>query len=119
MQIIQRTGTDRMEHDNMVKRVADHLRNQGHKVSADILGYERPAQIGAHIPDVSSVDSTGTRHIVEVETCETINIQHTADQWRTFGHSGANFYIAVPRVCELSAKSRATQLGLNPIVWGI
>ena len=53
-------------HDAVVERLATKLSDNNKRVRADVAGFETPAQVRGHVPDIS-VGSLPTR-ILEVET---------------------------------------------------
>jgi len=117
------------EHDNLVKTVANYLISQNFTdVKADIEGYLQPSKITwtatgeGHIPDVSAIINN-TQHIYEIETEETISIEHTKNQFVLFsefakGHK-AVFHIVVPADCKNDAVAQANEWGITAEVNGI
>ena len=111
------------DHDQIVKAVADHLTKKGYRnVMADVRPYGTPTKIvwkqsnQGHIPDV-----TADGMVVEVETADSIDDDHTADQWRLFAtyaeqHSQV-FVVVVPEGSSAAAKRRLRELGVTAGVW--
>ena len=117
------------DHDKMVKSVADYfIKEKYPNVKADIPGYTRPdilrwkGETSGHIPDVTSEDGGKFKVIVEVETDDSINDQHTEDQWKLFSayakRDGAKFLIVVPKGSEAKAEKRKKELGVEGEVMG-
>ncbi|OGQ94914.1 MAG: hypothetical protein A2284_18910 [Deltaproteobacteria bacterium RIFOXYA12_FULL_61_11] len=111
------------DHDQMVKAVAVHLENEGYcNVAADVKGYDPPTKIiwkrsdSGHVPD-----ATADGIIVEVETADSINNEHTADQWTLFAAYAAEhdqvFVVVVPEGSKASATRRLRELDVSAEVW--
>lgn len=121
----RRSQTD---HDKMVKYVAKYLESNGFSdVKADISGYDQPAKItwsktgNGHIPDVSGVGAK--LNIFEVETDDSIDSDHTADQWTLFAayakQHNAIFYVVVPQGSKSIADKRLAELDISAEVWEV
>lgn len=118
------------DHDTMVKQVADIFINKKYpNVKADLTGYTQPSilkwkgKTSGHIPDVTSEQNNVFKVIVEVETDDSINDQHTADQWKLFAayakRDKAEFIIVVPKGSEAKAEKRKNELNVEGEVAGI
>lgn len=114
-------------HEALVKWLADSLPSRGFgQIRADLPGRVQPETIrwkGAsdgHIPDASARLS-GREYIFEVETADTISIQHTQDQWTLFDayakHNSAIFVVVVPKGSEAAATQQLKAWGLTAQVW--
>ena len=81
-----RSKSQQTKHDEKVASLARGYKNRGFKVKADLPGYPKPNPIGGtgRIPDIEAT-KPGTRHIVEVETENTV-IAHK-DQQKSFRQS--------------------------------
>ncbi len=105
----------------MVLQVAQEYARQGHRsIRADHPQHLslRPAQIGDHIPDVTSVHPTQNIPIIcEVETADSIGTDHTKSQLLTFRQAatrlGGVLHVGLPFKSDL-AVAQATTNG-----WGI
>lgn len=97
---------NQVSHDSMVRKVADHLVQNGFSsVKADLPNWQQPETIvwthtqQGHRPDVTGVQN-GQTFIFEIETEDTIKIEHTSDQWKLFSAftktHNAHFYVVVP-----------------------
>ena len=117
------------DHYVMVKQVADILINKRHpNVKADLKGYIQPnllrwkGENSGHIPDVTS-QLDGKLKLIEVETDDSINDQHTSDQWKLFAtyakRDNAEFIIVVPKGAEAKAEKRKNELNVEGEVEGI
>lgn len=120
--------TSQAKHDKMLKYVVDHLvERQYTEVKADLPGFEKPAEITwkktgkGHVPDV--IGRKDDLRIFEVETADTINDEHTKDQWTLFGkHAKENsmtFWIVVPSNCVEAARQKIQDLNIEAKIWGI
>jgi hypothetical protein len=110
----------------MVTAAARHLVAKGfQEVKADLPGFQQPDKIvwsgsgRGHIPDVTGWGSEF--NLFEVETADSINDQHTADQWKLFaafaGQHGAVFWVVVPVGAAAAAGQRLKDLGISAKVW--
>ncbi|MBO8183121.1 MAG: hypothetical protein H0Z28_10075 [Archaeoglobus sp.] len=116
------------DHDKMVRYVVDYLKDKGFRnIKADISGFDKPNKIiwkttgEGHIPDVTA--ENGSLHIFEVETEDSINDQHTEDQWELFAayakKYSAKFWVVVPQGSRDLAEKRLNQLGLIAKIWEV
>lgn len=120
------------DHDKMVEYVVNYLKEQGFwDIKADIPGYSKPEKVTwtstgkGHIPDVTIGGPQFS--LFEIETDDSINDTHTADQWKLFAthaqNNNAKFWIVVPTGLENTAEQRCEGLGIGPgihlEVWGI
>jgi len=115
----------------MVKTIALNLGVARYTdIRADLEGYETPEKVTwketqkGHVPDVTGKDLNGVLHLYEVETEDSINEEHTTDQWNLFSafaaQHGAVFHVAVPQTSVLDAKIRALSLDLSNVdVFGL
>lgn len=89
-----RSPEDQEAHDKGVLATASELNKNGWDVRADHLqghGYDKPPEVGGHVPDVYATKRGGTR-IVEIETSpDDDREQHEAFR-RSAAQTGANFY---------------------------
>ena len=82
----RRNKLSQSKHDKKVASLARGYKNRCFKVKADIPGYDKPNPIGksGRIPDIEAT-KPGTRHIVEVETKDTVGAHK--DQQKSFKQS--------------------------------
>lgn len=117
------------DHDKMVQDSATWLsKNKYSDVKADVPGYTSPSKITwestgkGHIPDISAI-SNSSIFIFEVETDDSIDDEHTKDQWKLFSAHAKNikgeFWVVVPKSSTLKAEKRLDSLKLTGKVWGI
>ena len=111
------------DHDGMVSNTAVHLKNNNYvNVKADVTSFFSPDKIINHRPDLSA--SKGLyEYIFEVETSDTINIDHTRKQWKEFGNYAAlssyrKFVVIVPsKKYEKEAQMVLNELSVNADIW--
>jgi hypothetical protein len=75
-----------------------------------------------HVPDVTA-DLGGKAYLVEVETADTIEDEHTESQWRLFAAFAQQhnkiFVVVVPMASKAAAEIQLRRLGLTGEVWGL
>lgn len=110
-----------VDHDRMVQRVAELLRQNGFSdIRADLMGYRVPERIfwektgHGHIPDVTA---NGVNFcVLEVETYDSIDDRHASDQWKLFAafasQHNAVFYVVIPAGSKSKAVQRLSALGI-------
>lgn len=111
-------------HDRMVHEMANILvRDINYRdVRADDIGWSiagrsaAPGEIAGRVPDVSAVSMLGRPLIVEVETCESISLVETREQWAAFSayavRQGGAFRVLVPISCVTAAQNAARAWGI-------
>ena len=84
----RRSKRRQTKHDEKVAQIARSYHRKGWKVKADLPEYSKPSPIGKNkrIPDVVAT-RPGTRHIIEVETKDTVDAHK--DQRSTFKRSAS------------------------------
>ncbi len=104
-------------HDAMIRTLTKELVSQGYNVSADIAGFPQPPRVGRHIPDIYA-NKLNSQIIVEVETSETIGINHTKEQYTDFSNvRGTNFHVMVPESSLIRAQAYAKSWGITVDQW--
>jgi len=114
-------------HQALIAVLAKFLVSQGYRnVKADLPGYDCPEEIRwrgtniVHIPDASGWRD-GKLHIFEVETEDTISIEHTKSQLELFNafarQNNARLTVMVPRGVEEQARQQYRAWGLSATVW--
>ena len=118
-----------MSHDSMLSTLIKHIVNNGFtSIKADAPKFESPAKISwktsgeSFIPDVTALlNQQG--YIFEVETSESLSLQHTASQWRLFStfsqEHGYTFVVVVPKSSEAVANALLKSIGAIAEVWTI
>jgi hypothetical protein len=125
-----RTATNEIsEHDQLILMMARYFKQQGYTdIKADLPSWTQPLPIywsnnpdQKYIPDLTCLDTNGVLVILEAETCNTFNDQHTQDQFRIFRAHATNnsgrFEVVVPRIC-LGNDGRMTIRNIST-AWGI
>jgi hypothetical protein len=104
-------------HETITRAQITTIRNEGHTIlEADLpgSGYASPAPVNGKVPDILSRDPAGKKVITEVETCETIGLSHTKEQFEAFSSARSattEFHVAVPKSCYQDARSYASEWG--------
>lgn len=112
----------------MVKYAADFLiEKKFRNVKAGIPGYPQPEQISwkatgkGHVPDVTGEGDTF--NLFEVETVDSIDDQHTEDQWTLFAEYAvehkAVFWVVVPENSASAARQRLNELKIDAKIWEV
>jgi len=100
-------------HKKLLKRVIERVDKV---ISADITGYSNPDPIDGKIPDVVGIID-GDEVIIEIETCETIDTEHTKEQYNAFSKVGKIFRVYTPKECSQKASSNAKNWGIKNVVF--
>lgn len=114
-------------HTSILESLVDGLVAAGFvSVTADLSGWETPTKIvwnetqEGHRPDARAWTS-GREFIFEVETAETIAIEHTRQQCRLFAAyanpRGGKFILVVPDGDQVRAKAQLVRWGIAGEVW--
>ena len=117
-----------LAHDNMVKYVARVLIEKNYlDVRADLPEFEKPKEITwkktgkGHFPDITG--EKGSFKVFEVETADSIDDQHTEDQWTLFAkwskENEAMFWVVVPEGSVAAARKRLDELNIQAKLWGV
>ena len=109
-----------VEHDDLVRVLANWLRKNHYSVAAGLEGYTKPPPLGDHRPDVWAT-KTASLVIGEAELCDQLHDQHTEERWKTFGRPASQprlyqpheFVIIVPSCCLDKAKQQAADWGIE------
>jgi len=116
------------DHDRMVRYVAASLMHKGYiDVRAAVPGFDAPnarswpgAKRG-HVPDVTAYGREF--NIFEVETSDSIDDEHTEEQWAVFAHFARTrfslFWVVVPKGCVQAARRRLAKIGIEAKVWAV
>lgn len=117
------------DHETMVRSLAIHLKKLGHSdIKVDLFGNKVPEQVrwgankAGYIPDVTSTKDKN--YVFEVETDDSINEEHTEDEWKLFAayakKESRQFIVVVPKGSEQKAWKRAEALGIDlDNVWAV
>jgi len=110
------------DHDGLILMMAECFEKRGYTdIQADIEGYPTPPVIQGqpqnHRPDLLCNKTSSTQIILEAETEDTIDDEHTASQWSLFAdwanNHGNEFHLVVPKGCVKAAKERLRELGID------
>ncbi len=116
------------EHDSLVDYVARELNKRGYEqVKADLPDYEVPKKIiwqstgEGFEPDVTGV-KMGFR-IFEIETDDSIEDEHTLQQWKLFASyakvNDAFFYVVFRKGSLEKVQNRLKELGITATLWEV
>lgn len=116
---------DEGAHNRMVAHVARWLNQNSYPdLRADVEGYSQPGKITwtktgeGHIPDLTAGD-----FVIEVETDDTISIDHTRSQCELFAayakQHGKRFVVVVPNGYKATMQSWLVAWGLAAEVWEV
>ena len=104
-----RKDTDQEDHDKMVRAWVKALREMGYEVKADLPEFdEKPSKVHGKVPDVEATKGQDVI-IGEQETCESIPLDDTRDQFVAFtkGRSSKRkFYASVLKGCLQDLKDQ-------------
>jgi hypothetical protein len=110
-----RTYEEQSVHDSLVRMMVNYYSTQGYSnIRADLESFARPEkffwqgrQNETFIPDLTCQknDAQKTQIILEAETCESIGLEHTRQQWQLFSATAIQyrkeFHVVVPRLCRV------------------
>lgn len=118
----KRGDNESKEHENLVSMMAKYYSTKGYvTIKADLNEYaNKPDKINGYVPDVIA-EGKAPFIILEAETCDSIDIEHTELQFKAFDkfvkQNGGEFHIAVPRQCYEIAVAKINKMGLKATVW--
>lgn len=112
--VARRTYQEQSTHDSLVRMMLNYYATQGYlNILADLESCSRPGKLWWNtkenepfIPDLTCQknDAKGTEIILEAETCESLGLDHTRQQFQLFSANarqyGKEFHVAVPRLCS-------------------
>jgi len=119
---------DLAEHNRLVKKVVDLLVDKGYEnIKADLPDFEKPKKIvwqstgEGFLPDVTV--SGDEFRIFEVETADSIDDEHTANEWKLFSSyaevNDALLYVVFPKGSVEKVKKRIKELDVDVCLWEI
>jgi hypothetical protein len=110
-----------MTHDTIVKDQVSTLEQRRHTIQgADITGYAPVQEVNGRVPDIVSTSPQGNRVLTEVETCDTIGMEHTKDQLIDLARArGGNteLHLVVPKSCLGEAQKTVKGWGITIDQW--
>jgi len=107
-----RNEIESSQHDKLVLMMAQHFKQLGYSnITADITGWTKPNSIywtnnpdKKFYPDLMCKDALGVLVILEAETCNNLNDEHTREQFRIFrafaNNENGRFEVVVPKICS-------------------
>lgn len=110
------------QHEYLVRNMAELLFAGPYRdVRVDLPGYDMPDKVfreGAAVYMLPDLTARGTKFFVfEVETADSIDDEHTLEQWPMFAAHAqrmkGEFWVVVPRRCGGIAMGRLKELGLK------
>lgn len=117
----RRSANSQIDHNNMVRYIANDLVSRGYSVRADHIGWPKGPffEINGYRPDITAID-TDSSLIFEIETCSTYSDDHTKEQLTAFNKKGG-VYIIIPPVCSRDNKNYdpVTEVKENLKNWGL
>jgi hypothetical protein len=127
----QMLAANKRAHDNLLQLLMQVLGGPNHgfeHLRADLHGWVKPERILSPVtgegysPDASAWLWLGfTEYIFEVETAETLSLEHTRHQCQVFSdHArkhGAEFVLVVPLGLQARASRQLTAWGIKAQVW--
>lgn len=114
-----RNGKDKEQHETMIRTRANNLSKYGYDVYADhIKEYNTPREINGHIPDVFAEAIILPKIIVEVETSNSYDLEHTRQQYQAFSNiPNVEFHVVVPKSCLAKAQAKAREWNIRVDRW--
>jgi hypothetical protein len=110
-------------HTSLIRAALGWYEAQGYvRIFADVPGMRPPRTIRIagfepSRPDLSCRGRANRLILVEVETCDTLSLQETAEQWHLFRRyadaAGGEFHLVVSEDCTAEAERRLRILGLH------
>lgn len=111
------------QHADLIRAARAWYATNGYtRIFADLPGTRPPRTIQvrageADRPDLTCRDARNRLIVVEAETCETVDLEETAAQWRIFrayaDAAGGEFHLVVPAQCAEQAHTRLMLLGIR------
>jgi Holliday junction resolvase len=118
---LKRSADLQINHDNMVRYIANDLVTRGYSVRADHINWPIGSfrEIDGYIPDITAIDNN-TSLIFEIETCLTYNDDHTREKLTAFDKR-AGTYIIVPPMYSSHNKNHNPVAEVKQILekWGL
>lgn len=112
---MERNQISQSIHNKLIEKQVKGYKKLGYlDIKADHIGHRNgaPKEINGHRPDISATYN-GIKIICEVETDDSISIEHTVEQWKAFSKSSYQFDICVPSKSLSKAKKFAEKHGIK------
>lgn len=127
----QALAANRRAHDDLLQLLMQVLEGPNHgfeQLRADLHGWVKPERIlspvtgAGYTPDATAWLWLGfTEYIFEVETADTLSLEHTRRQCQLFSRHarehGAEFVLVVPLGLQARASRQLTAWGIKAQVW--
>jgi hypothetical protein len=117
---MRRTRVDQIEHDGMVRLMAERFVQQGYRVAANLPGFVSPPRVNGRIPDLVACKKRQAV-ITEVETASSYAAPQTLLEFRAFSayasSAGASFHAAIPKESLEAAQRQAALWNASPAKW--
>ena len=117
---MRRSRVDQLEHDGMVRFMAERYRQEGYRVAANLPGYVSPPRVNGCIPDVFACKKRQAV-IAEVETASSYAAPQTLQEFRAFSayasSAGIIFHAAIPKETLEAAQRQAALWNASPAKW--
>jgi hypothetical protein len=115
---MSRSRLDQLEHDGIIRVLAQRFRSLGYHVEADLPGYPSPRPIFGQVPDL--VATNGHCIILDVETGRTIGTFRAFQRFKAFSFAqGMTFHAAVPKELLAPAQCVAAAWNALPVKWWV
>ena len=117
------------DHDTLLSVLVEYLEKNGFTdIKADLPEFEQPRKVWwkgkeqeAHVPDATAIDASDVWHIFEIETEDTVSIEHSESQWKLFSayanNNNGKFVVIVPTGSKVEAESQIERLRISAEVW--
>lgn len=102
-------------HNKMLITQAINYQKMGYsevKINHESYIKGQPAKVGGFTPDLSAVYDDQTT-LCEVVTSDLLNDTQRAEKWRTFGRSGYEFHMIIPKSALNEVKEFTKTNGIN------
>lgn len=113
--MIMQTLPEQTLHNKMLITQAINYRKMGYsevKINHESYIQGRPAKVGSFTPDLSAVYDDQTT-LCEVVTHDLLNDTQRIERWRTFGRSGYEFHMIIPKSTLNEVKEFTKTNGIN------
>ncbi|MBU0628565.1 MAG: hypothetical protein KKC75_05215 [Nanoarchaeota archaeon] len=112
--------TEESIHNKLILDLVNKKEAEGYKVWADHISHPNgmPSEYEGYVPDMIFYKD-GNYECCEAETTQTLDTEHTKNQWRTFSsRKGVDFSVIVPKESYEDARRLAILWGINvKTVW--
>lgn len=106
-------------HDILLRRTVFTFERDGHTdIKADHIEHPngKPEEVNGFVLDISS-KKYGIPYITEVETCDSLDLPDTEEQFRAFSRTNAKFIVVVPENCFDKVNQKIRNMSINANVY--